>query len=127
MRLKKKSMCEKRFGTLIAIADWCVNGEVGASSNALAARAAGVKTKNNNHPHDPADFNRCLLFLHRIPNPGSVLEKMRSVSPEWDALVERWREISTVFVAEVGWNWCEKSSAPVTYALMASILSSVRK
>ena len=102
------------------ILNWIGSGKVGASSKAMALCIADANG-DCDHPHDPADFNRCLLFLEAVPAAKQHLSKVRTLSPTWAALVDRWHEVQATFVQEVGWNWSEARSAPKTYELMKQI------
>lgn len=82
------------------------------------------------HPHDPADFRRCALFLEAVPAAVAKFDRMASLSPQWAALVPRWQEIHRTLQAEFAAETGEKAaspqawegSAPKGYALMREIL-----
>ena len=48
---------------------WMATGETGISSKKMAFTAVGEEYEKNypSHPHDPADFNRCLMLLDAVP------------------------------------------------------------
>ena len=48
---------------------------------------------------------------------------MRSLSADWEALVERWSEIAKSMDDEVGIDWSKDRSAPRTYELMKSVMA----
>lgn len=103
------------------VLEWFGTGEVGESSKAMALAVCDAKG-NKNHPHDPADLNRCLLFLEAVPEARGRMDKVAALSPVWARLVERWSELETSFIGEVGRNWCKARSAPETYKLMRSLI-----
>lgn len=109
---------------------WLANGERGISSETIFETITGVKTVRTmkSHPHDPADFMRCLKLLDACPEFKPLLCKMKGVSPVWRALVDRWDEIQNVFETEVP-NWKESGwwSAPKTYNLMREIIEGAGK
>ena len=100
---------------------WFGAGRVGASSRAMALAVCGING-DADHPWDPDDLNRCLLFLEAVPEARSHMEKVASLSPTWGRLVARWDEIEAAFLSEVGRDWCKARSAPKTYALMKKII-----
>ena len=104
---------------------WCLTGETGLSSLAMARRFGGVGSSELDtqaHPHDPDDFRRCLLFLRAVPLARSRLGlQMRPVSPQWAALVDSWDRIEALFLAEVGLDLEHGDSAPRTYDAMKEI------
>lgn len=102
------------------ILEWFGTGRVGASSRAMALCIAGAKG-GKDHPYDPDDLNRCLLFLEAVPEAREHLGKLRKLSPTWAKLVDRWDEVEASFLDEVGRDWCKARSAPKTYDLMKAV------
>ena len=100
---------------------WLGNGQVGMSSKAMALAVCGA-TGPRNHPWDPDDLNRCLLFLEAVPEARGHMDKVAALSPVWARLVERWSELETSFIGEVGRDWCKARSAPETYKLMQELI-----
>jgi hypothetical protein len=112
---------------------WLETGERGMSSEALCAHLgeqAGVgpmgiaqrsKGDRHAHPHDPSDFRRCALFFEAVPNLKPLLPAMKSVSPEWNALVDAWPNLETLYAEEK-----DQKSAPKLYAEMQRVLMSAR-
>lgn len=111
------------------IIEWLANGETGLSSEAIAFWLGfDVKPKDSwNYPHDPADLDRCLRLLDRVPEMRPHLPRMAKLGRGWAALVKRWDEIEASHVAEVGVGWTKARSAPLTYKLMRSILDPVER
>lgn len=103
------------------ILQWFATGQVGASSCVMASVISGASATDRSYPHDPDDLNRCLLFLDAVPEARSELHRLRGVSKKWVALIDRWDEVEKTFIDEVGLNWCNGSSAPITYDLMREI------
>ena len=106
------------------IIEWFANGEVGASSRVMASTVSGAKATDGSYPSDPADFNRCLLFLDAVPEARGELHKLKAVNSHWEKLIERWLEVEISFLAEVGRNWSKAKSVPKTHRLMKSIYKS---
>lgn len=82
-------------------AQWLATGEVGASSRFMCATIAGLGQDRSDrapHPLDTADLGRCLGFLQAVPEARSGLGKMKSASPQWKALVERWEELESAMI-----------------------------
>jgi hypothetical protein len=106
------------------ILQWYVTGQRGSSSEAMAACFAGIQSGNTSHPYDPADFNRCLLFLAAVPEARENMQELFRLSPQWMKLVSRWDELESVFLEEVGLNWSKGCGlhAEKTYSLMKLIL-----
>jgi hypothetical protein len=106
------------------IANWFAVGEVGASSKVMAQCLLGVDNDNDNdnsYPLDPADFNRCIKFLDAVEGARKNMDIFR-ISEKWDKLIDNWAKIEKCFIDEVGYDWCNKQSAPKTYELMKNIL-----
>lgn len=110
-------------------AEWRAVGQQGLSSATLFFHATGllpgyISDRGNptDHPHDPADLNRCLLLIEMAPEIGAKLPVMRAVSPQWAALVDHWDDLVASFHDEAGLNWSKAESAPRTYAMMRKLL-----
>lgn len=111
--------------TLVDIMMWLGKGRRGASSEAMALAIAETETDKKDHPYDPDDFNRCLLFLDSVPAARDNLHKVARISKYWEALIERWSEIENCFLDEVGLDWSKAKHAPKTYALMREVLAPI--
>ena len=115
------------------IINWLANGERGSSSEAIAFQMLGQKQNDSRgwcHPHDPADFKRCLKLIFAVPEIRPRLHEMRQHSIYWNALIERWDEVERCFLREVGeWLSNEYSTkrANETYALMERIYKQAEK
>ena len=108
---------------------WLANGRRGISSNTMFTHITGIdamQRSSKSHPHDPDDFDRCLLLLDAVPEFREHLQKMRTCSKKWAALVDNWTSIEVSHLGEVGLGWKKARSAPETYKLMKSILDHPR-
>jgi len=105
------------------ILEWLVSGKVGASSKAMACCILDLPSSKKEicHPLDPADFNRCLLFLEDVPEAREYMSKLVSLSDTWANLVDRWDELEKCFLDEVGLDWSKGHLAFKTYTLMKEI------
>ncbi len=110
------------------IIDWmCNSTNKGISSEAMAAAFLGRKPNENfgfdNHPSDPADFNRCLLLLEASPEARKHMDKIAALSKTWKKLVDNWDDVEKCFIDEVGLNWSKGRdlSASKTFETMKSL------
>ena len=112
---------------------WLVEGEVGESSRALCCHLTGVRSAfpdtadadpelPTNHPLDPDDLRRCLLFFQAVPQAREHLPLMADVSPSWAALVPIWDELEGLMTEE---ERSPSKRAPLTYARMKAALDAV--
>ena len=80
---------------------WLVSGDTGSSSIALCASFFGFPKNDrfNNYPGDPSDFGRCIRFLETLSKDDKrlALEKVRTLSREWEALVEKWDYLESIY------------------------------
>ncbi|HHC6515913.1 TPA: hypothetical protein ACN35K_003087 [Vibrio parahaemolyticus] len=111
---------------LIKVLSWFARGRKGLSSECMALTAAGISVNRRSHPLDPSDFNRCILLIDWVPEVKDHFKAIASLSPEWNALIERWDEINKTFIEEAGFNWSKAERAPKTYALMKEILKGAK-
>ena len=89
----KRQTIEQRLGY------WLANGDIGASSLAIAAVMLGaeIQTRRGScHPHDSADFRRCVILLGYIPEWRDRLPEMRKVNPCWGVLVQHWAKLEAM-------------------------------
>ncbi len=111
------------------IINWLIHGRMGISSKAMAAVALDKAPENKfyNHPHDPADFNRCLELVKAAPEVREAFPKIAALSPAWKTIIDHWDELKAIFIEEVGENWEQRSKAArKTYDKMQSLLASAR-
>ena len=102
------------------ILKWMFTGNTGLSSEAIAAKMAGIDSGNTNHPYDPSDLRRCVEFLEAVPEAKDRLEEMCTVSPDWYRLVGCWGTL-TAKLSEEMLNR-KDGRAPETYKAMKAVL-----
>ncbi|MDZ4341323.1 MAG: hypothetical protein U1E51_02665 [Candidatus Binatia bacterium] len=102
------------------ILKWFGQGQVGASSRAMALAAVGMPN-DGSHPYDPDDFNRCLLLLEAVPEIRQHMDRVAAINKTWAKLVDRWGEVEQCFLDEVGLDWQWGRHATRTYELMKQI------
>jgi sigma54-dependent transcription regulator len=103
------------------ILDWYVSGEKGISSETMAATALGKKHGLGYAPSDPADLNRCIKLVDTAPEVKDAFPKIAALSEQWKAVIDNWDKLREMFIAEVGYDWSKKQSAPKTYKEMKGI------
>lgn len=92
----------------------------GLSAKAICRQAISNEIIPNAHyPHDSGDFMRCHICLEET---GIDIGIMRGVSPVWDAMVDRWGEISEAYVKEK-----DGRSGPETYRIIREVIDGVRE
>lgn len=112
---------------------WFLEGEVGESSKAMAAKLSGWADRKGkkaqrftSYPLDAGDFRRCLLMLEAVPELAPLLPKMAEVGPVWAALVSVWPELTVCLETECP-GWRQKyGPAPETYALIRAVVDGAR-
>ena len=76
---------------------WATKGEHGVSSKTMFnALCHGRKLENrsgNMTPSDPDDFRRCYLLIKAIPQWGTRLYLLESLSPTWKNIIENWDKL----------------------------------
>ncbi|MFL0980268.1 hypothetical protein [Vibrio parahaemolyticus] len=113
--------------TLMKILTWLAQERTGLSSECMAFTAAGIECRRyGSYPHDPSDFNRCLVLIHNVPEIRTHFSDIAKLNIQWKALISRWDELEETFIEEVGFNWSKADSAPKTYALMKEILKGAK-
>lgn len=109
------------------ILEWMAGPDTGLSSEAMAFCRLGIERHGlwdgTEHPHDPADFNRCLLLVQKVPEVRDAFGDIACLSEQWNAIIDHWDELRELFVAEAGWNWSKGRRAPKTFARMQEILA----
>ncbi len=112
-----------------AVVEWIRHGRRGLSSEALCKHFFGEPIDaEKHHPSDPADLNRCLMFLDAAFGTRTPVQfdSVRSMGPYWDAYVDHWDELVSLFENETkgAKDW---QKAPETYNLMMKIQDGVRQ
>lgn len=100
---------------------WFIYGETGTSSEAMACAVCDMTpdpkgTHFGNHPSDPDDLKRCLLFLDAVPEARDQLHKVAALSKTWAVLVENWAELEAMLREELPAGY-----APKTYERMKQL------
>lgn len=98
---------------------WRQTDDVGRSSDYMAAILGPAGIREYAHPHDPADFGRCLTLLAAAPDLRQRLPMMANESKEWAALVNHWDELENLYNEEL-----PTGNAPKLYNKMRELLSS---
>ena len=98
---------------------WAVGAHTGTSSKAIFGVMTGNPPSDGYcYPHDGGDLERCLLLLALIPEWRARLDEMRSVGPEWAALVDHWDELDALFRTD---------GRAITYKRMRQLLDPIEK
>lgn len=107
----------------LKILTWLAKDKTGLSSEFMAFTAAGIEPKRAGYyPCDPADFNRCLVMLDRVPEVKNFFGVIAKSNPQWAAIIKNWDLIEQTFLEEAGFDWSKSQRAPKTYALMKQVL-----
>lgn len=80
------------------ISKWLAEGNTGVSSLTILCCLTNhsISDLHYSHPHDPADFRRCVEFFDYCPELKSKLSIMKAVSNSWAALVNNWDELESM-------------------------------
>lgn len=82
-------------------AQWAASGNTGSSSLALLGVMVGKPPESRFcYPHDGGDLGRCIGLLDAVPEYRVRLPEMKTVGPEWVALVANWDELETMHRAK---------------------------
>jgi hypothetical protein len=104
-----------------SIFKWLANGRVGESSKTMALTALGEPPKCASYPLDPDDLNRCLLLLKAAPEVRDAFPEIAKLSPVWEAFIFNWEILESLFLEEVGLDWCKARRATRTYERMKEV------
>jgi len=97
---------------------WLASDRVGLSSKYMAhVMSGGTLGARYAHPHDPADFGRCLGLLDAVPEFRSKLSMMALESREWEGLVQEWDVLESLYREEYPTGY-----APKCFEKMRSVL-----
>lgn len=78
---------------------WASGNQVGVSSKAILQVMTGNPPGDGYcYPHDGDDLQRCLVLLALIPEWKPRLAEMKTVGPEWAALVDHWDELHALYL-----------------------------
>lgn len=109
--------------------EWLLGPDTGTSSltmflvlcstdEARNACQARLGSWGPSHPHDPDDFGRCHRLLEKFPAWREQLPRVARIFPKWARLIERWDEVTTLYLEELPTGRCRKA-----YDLMKSLTS----
>lgn len=102
---------------------WWDFGERGASSQTIWHFFMGSKrgTFSINIPYDPDDFKRCYKLFQAIPEWRAKIFNLKSLSPQWDRLVQNWDKLTEMYERSVSCNWEDDSIG--MYEFMQIVIS----
>lgn len=86
--------------TLVALADWALGGDTGASSLCIARILTGrdEPSSAHNYPHDTGDLGRCLRLIRGVPQARDAVRALAErpghhvwaeLHAIWDTLTEQ--------------------------------------
>ena len=75
--------------------------ECGASARAIIYTLNDVLGVYEDHPVDASDFGRCILLLTEFPDYRLELHHMKTISLEWELLINNWDELEKLYRREV--------------------------
>lgn len=95
---------------------WLASDDTGMSSRFMAhyiaswssGWPAGVERPEYAHPHDPADFARCLRLLDAVPEFRAHVHKMAGAGGQWPGLVKEWSRLEELYREEAPSGNCPK-------------------
>jgi hypothetical protein len=82
------------------IQNWLKTGERVQSANAIFTKLSGIDLSQDDSkqaiPWDPSDFKRCIDLLEAIPEFKQSFHEMKTVSKQWETLVNHWDELESL-------------------------------
>ena len=111
-----------KYETSESLDAWLRGNDRGISSNTIVQHLTGFPALGSwapSHPHDPDDLGRCIRLLTVEPELRRQLWRMRSCSPVWAALVDRWDELAMHYIREAA---KPPEGTCKTYELMRDII-----
>ncbi|MEY5101121.1 MAG: hypothetical protein RJA36_3840 [Pseudomonadota bacterium] len=76
------------------LASWHANGETGASSEFMAARAAGFMPDRIHWPIDASDLLRCYRLVIWVPEVREFFPQVAASHPKWAVVMAHWDELT---------------------------------
>jgi hypothetical protein len=77
---------------------WYASDETGLSSKYMAYVLLNGGRVENNHPHDPGDFGRCLGLLKAVPEARANLGLLGAGHGEvWACLIAQWDALESMY------------------------------
>ncbi|WAK04334.1 hypothetical protein [Methylobacter sp. YRD-M1] len=112
----------RKAGLPETVIQWLLTGERGLSSDALCKAYFGLPERaGTDHPLDPGDLRRCLLFLQAVDEPNQWrFDQLQDLSQAWLLLSCHWTELVACFEQECAQS--TNNTAPETYALIQKII-----
>lgn len=108
----------------MGLAAWLSSDDTGLSSKYMASVLSDPsRCRENNHPHDPADFGRCLRMLAAAPELRIKLPRLTDAKhgPVWNALAANWPELEQLYNEEH-----PTGQAPKLYERMRELIQKAR-
>ena len=107
------------------VIEWMATYETGASSEAMAFAAMGLRF-DTSHPQDIGDLFRCIELVDAVPEIRDCFAVIANLSPQWREIVRRWDELVQCYREE---DTADPSSKRVikqyrrTYAMLRVVLA----
>lgn len=91
----------------------------------LGLSACAIAYAGHDYPHDPADLKRCVDYCTaNWITDQELRRRMAGRSPEWDALLKHWGELTGLLADEIATR--TDGTATATYVRMRDILNEAR-
>jgi hypothetical protein len=82
----------------MGIKAWLASDDTGLSSRFMAAVLAGFfDLPENHHPHDVADFGRCVRMLDAAPELRPRMGMMEKCGPVWSRFIDEWGKLEGMY------------------------------
>ena len=104
----------------MGLAAWLSSDDTGMSSKYMASVLSDPsRCRENNYPHDPEDFGRCLRLLAAAPELRIKLPRLtdKKHGPVWNTLGQHWSELEQLYNEEH-----PTGLAPKLYARMQELI-----
>lgn len=104
--MKEKTRKEE---ALKRIGNWLIEGDTGMSSLSLCAVYLGSDLQEVSHPHDYADFDRCIKFTQKLnaEEVNQLLDEIANRSESWARIRENWDELLRLYNREDSESFCK--------------------
>lgn len=97
-KVEKYKLTESELWDLSA---WLLSNDTGASSKFMAAVAIAAGKFDPrlrlDYPYDAPDLGRCVRLIEKVPSIKKFFPSIRLVSPEWEAYIEHWDELTALW------------------------------
>jgi hypothetical protein len=74
------------------------------------------------HPRTPAELRHCLQLFEVVPTLRNRLCELASLGSEWSVIVQHWRELEQLFMAEGGPVFGRETFMPKTHFRLCELL-----